>query len=40
MHIIFTIQLKYNCMKPSFQSYLLLELNPTLLSETSLQSKQ
>lgn len=39
MHIILTIQLKNNCMKLSFQSYLLLELNPTLLSVTSLQSK-
>ena len=40
MRNIFTIQLKNNCMKLSFQSYLLQELNPTLLSETSLQSKQ
>jgi len=40
MRIIFTIQLKNNCMKLSFQSYLLLELNPTLLSVTSLQSKK
>jgi hypothetical protein len=39
MHSILTIQLKNNCMKLSFQSYLLLELNPTVLSET-LQSKR
>lgn len=40
MHIIFTVQLKNNCLKLSFQSYLVLKLNPTLISETSLQSKQ